>query len=74
MKTLDRSEGAEQVGEIGSEHLDKVSAGRTGEDLLIVNNGDGSDFLESREGDDVLVLSNLDTDVLLGSRGNDRRG
>jgi Ca2+-binding RTX toxin-like protein len=73
MKTLDRSDGAEQVGEIGSEHLDGVSAGRTGEDLLIVNNGDGSDFLESGDGNDVL-MGGLGNDVLLGSRGNDRRG
>lgn len=52
--------------------------GQTGSDLLIVNNGDGSDFLEGDagnvliEGDGADVLrGGAGNDTLLGGRGND---
>ena len=36
------------------------SAGQDGNDLLIVNNGDGSDFLEGQDGSDLLIVNNGD--------------
>ena len=47
-----------------------TARGQEGSDLLIVNNGDGSDFLEGGDGADVL-RGGAGNDTLLGQRGND---
>lgn len=66
---------------ITAENYD-AAAGQDGSDLLIVNNGDGSDFLEGGESFDFVQVNGADgsadgglggsgNDVLIGDRGND---
>ena len=48
-----RNEPEEQADSLPDEAIENVSGGgQDGSDLLIVNNGDGSDFLESNSGSD----------------------
>jgi Ca2+-binding RTX toxin-like protein len=59
---------ADQPAVIVGDHSE--SAGQDGSDLLIVNNGDGSDFNPGGAGNDTL-LGGRGNDVVLGAQGDD---